>query len=167
MPVSPERKRELNAAYYVENRDHILARQRELSALPGVRARQRLAGRKWRHSPRGRAYMAAYVVPAEAAARNGRRWRDKNPGYVCFRAALKRGRRQQATPLWADLEVIAILYGESSALSRLTGVEFHVDHIVPLTSPLVCGLHTEANLRVIPAKANLTKNNRFWPDMPT
>jgi hypothetical protein len=44
-------------------------------------------------------------------------------------------------------------------------VEYHVDHIVPLTSDLVCGLHCEANLQIAVGKDNIAKNNRWWPDM--
>ena len=42
----------------------------------------------------------------------------------------------------------------------------HVDHIVPLQSALVCGLHCEANLEIIPGAANEAKKNYWWPDMP-
>jgi hypothetical protein len=42
----------------------------------------------------------------------------------------------------------------------------HVDHIVPLVSKFVCGLHCEANLQLLPGPENQRKGNRVWPDMP-
>lgn len=46
-------------------------------------------------------------------------------------------------------------------MEAATGVLHHVDHIVPLISPLVCGLHVGNNLRVIPAVENMRKSNKL------
>ncbi len=70
-----------------------------------------------------------------------------------------------AVPAWANKFFISEAYHLAKLRTEITGFKWHVDHIVPLQSDLVCGLHVEHNLRVIPARDNLTKNNRWWPDM--
>jgi hypothetical protein len=58
------------------------------------------------------------------------------------------------------------MYKAAKALSMLTSEKHEVDHVVPLKSKLVCGLHCEANLQIIKRSANRSKSNRRWPDMP-
>lgn len=70
-----------------------------------------------------------------------------------------------ATPRWASFGEMRAIYARAAELRR-QGQDVHVDHIVPLKSALVCGLHCEANLQVIHAKANHAKLNKFWPDIP-
>lgn len=74
--------------------------------------------------------------------------------------------RIKATPKWANLEKIEEFYEQAKEVSIQTGIAHSVDHIVPLTSGLVCGLHVESNLRVIPHLENISKKNYYWPDMP-
>jgi hypothetical protein len=99
-----------------------------------------------------------------------KRWQSENPAK--YRAAMnhlsrkRKAAKSKATPKWADMEAIREMYRESAFLTDITGSPYHVDHIVPLVSRLVCGLHCEANLRVIPGAENQAKSNRWWPDMP-
>lgn len=67
-----------------------------------------------------------------------------------------------ATPPWLTEEMRA----EVLALYASAKDGEHVDHIVPLKNPLVCGLHVPWNLRVTSAAENLHKSNNYWPDMP-
>lgn len=80
--------------------------------------------------------------------------------------AFLRGRRQRrSTPSWANRAAMAAIYREARELTKTAGVEHHVDHIVPLQSPFVCGLHCETNMQILEASANISKLNRWWPDM--
>jgi hypothetical protein len=73
---------------------------------------------------------------------------------------------ERATPAWADHALIDEIYSLTKLLSEQTGEVWEVDHIVPLRSPLVCGLHVPANLFPMRGLANARKGNKTWPDMP-
>ena len=70
-------------------------------------------------------------------------------------------RKIQATPKWSDRSACQEIYALSAEMTRSTGVQHHVDHIVPLKGRNVCGLHVPWNLRVITAEENLKKSNRL------
>lgn len=73
---------------------------------------------------------------------------------------------KRATPSWCDLSEVAKIYAQARALTKQTGIQHHVDHIVPLRGRTVCGLHVPANLRVITAKKNWQKHARFIEGNP-
>lgn len=93
-------------------------------------------------------------------------WATKNRDKVNANVAKRRAAEINATPGWADQDKIAEFYFAADFLGMVTGEWHQVDHVVPLQSDLVCGLHWEGNLQVLTAKENLSKGNRFWPDMP-
>lgn len=64
-----------------------------------------------------------------------------------------------SAPPWVDRKALYALRDEARRLSRETGIEHVLDHIVPLNHPRVCGLTVPWNLRVIPRKVNGAKSN--------
>jgi hypothetical protein len=70
------------------------------------------------------------------------------------------------TPLWANKQVIKNIYSTAKKLTEQTNIKHHVDHIIPVRHPLVCGLHVESNLRIISATENIEKSNDFQLNTP-
>lgn len=68
---------------------------------------------------------------------------------------------RQRTPKWADMKAIGAIYEEAAKKRKRTGLEYHVDHIIPLNGYSVSGLHVADNLRVISARDNRAKGNKF------
>ena len=86
-------------------------------------------------------------------------WREANKDMIANNTARYRATKYQATPSWADLDVIAAIYTKAAdMLDSIT--KYHVDHIYPLRSDWVCGLHVENNLQILTAHDNQSKGNR-------
>lgn len=100
-------------------------------------------------------------------------YRKKHPQYLsdlrarhyADSAPPRRERRRLPTPAWANQEAIDRVYTMCRELSDQLKRPYTVDHIVPLVSPVVCGLHVEYNLRVIPAATNASKSNQLMPEL--
>jgi hypothetical protein len=80
-----------------------------------------------------------------------------------FHSSNRRAMKRMAIPSWANFKAIKDIYSKAKKLSS-TGEIYHVDHIIPINSKLVCGLHVESNLQIIKASENLKKSNKFNGD---
>jgi hypothetical protein len=63
----------------------------------------------------------------------------------------------KATPLWANHTEIKNMYAEADFLSKVTGIKYEVDHIIPLQGKNVCGFHAHNNLQIIKMSDNRKK----------
>lgn len=99
----------------------------------------------------------------------GRDYAKSNPDILLRNTRKRQARLIQATPRWSEDEFeqfyIEEIYHLSALRKQLLNTDFNVDHIVPLRSEFVCGLHCMSNLRILPAKTNKQKLNLHWPDM--
>lgn len=85
--------------------------------------------------------------------------RNRNPDLYARMMAKwskRRADRLRATPKWFDADKVTSIYRQAGRM-RKAGFDVHVDHIYPLRGALVCGLHVHQNLRIIPAKENISK----------
>lgn len=86
--------------------------------------------------------------------RNEREYRAAHPEVYREKSAYRRACVVQATPVWVDRAELRKIYRE-------TPPGHDVDHIVPLVSDVVCGLHVPCNLQYLPSQDNRRKSNTF------
>lgn len=122
-----------------------------------------LDNNRQRHSEVARQYCARYPERRRQTKAN---WYNENKHRHTMYWANWKAAKLKATPKWANRFLIAEAYRLARLRTKTLGMKWHVDHIVPLQHPLVCGLHVEHNLRVIPATENLRKWNRFDTGIP-
>jgi len=92
-----------------------------------------------------------------------REWNSKNKDIKAALSGKRRSAKLNRTPKWLtadDIEHMQALYSVAAMIQRESGVEYHIDHIIPLQGKFVSGLHVPDNLRVIPAVDNLKKSNK-------
>jgi|LakMenEpi03Aug12_release.lakeMendotaPanAssembly.Ray.scaffolds.fasta_scaffold02469_20 hypothetical protein len=111
---------------------------------------------------------AQYARDNPERRRNARtKWAANNKAQDAQCKLTNRMARSRRLPGWLtvdDLWLIAQIYGLSQLRTKVTGFAWNVDHILPLNGRKVSGLHVPDNLRVIPARDNFSKNNRFEVD---
>lgn len=136
--------------YKDTNRDAILEKQRAYDAVKNQERREYFAQR--------------YLAQKEKIDAANRQYRVANPHKHAAKEMRRRVAKLQRTPVWLDEDGLWILEQahELAALrTKMLGIPFEVDHIVPLQGKNVSGLHVPENIQVIPAFENRKKTNRF------
>ena len=91
---------------------------------------------------------------AEKIATCKKRYRLANLPDRAASSAKHRAAKLQATPSWAEPELIELIYAEAAYRNM------QVDHIIPLQGKNVCGLHVHNNMQLLTRSQNASKGNR-------
>ena len=122
------------------------------------------AGKKYYENNKGVVKLRAQSRKPEAIMKYRRAWQKNNPELVKADNKHRRTKHKQATPKWLTQEhkaQIKQFYLDAMLVSKVTGVPYAVDHIVPLRGELVSGLHVPWNLAVITREENSKKSNKI------
>jgi hypothetical protein len=106
----------------------------------------------------------ANARPTEEKQAYRNAWKAENVMQVRADTKARRRKHRDATPPWLTRKQkseIRNLYQIAMTMTKTTGEQYVVDHIIPLRSDAVCGLHVPWNLRVITREENLTKSNKL------
>ena len=97
---------------------------------------------------------------SEYTRKSHKEWRKNNRGKINAKNSKRRAAKLQAAPSWANKKTIDMIYIIANICNKT------VDHIVPLQSSVVCGLHWEANLQLLTQEENSSKSNKHDFDTP-
>jgi hypothetical protein len=120
---------------------------------------------EWYVANRDQVIAQAKLRPYEVTKEYKRTWKERNLVWVRADTKARRRKHRQCTPpKWLSSKQkaeIRQLYQIAITMTKTTGEQYVVDHIVPLRSDDVCGLHVPWNLRVITQEENLKKSNKL------
>lgn len=122
------------------------------------------AGRRYYEKNRDLVISRAASRSAEVSREYRRVWKRNNPEHTQVSVNVRRRRLRDASPSWltqAQKFQIREMYLAARRLTRDTGIKHVVDHIVPLRSDEVCGLHVPWNLQILTHIENSVKGNRL------
>lgn len=124
---------------------------------------------EWYQANREQVIATAAARPPERLREYRNAWKQNNLLQVRADTKARRRKHRQATPPWITRKQkseIRNLYQIAITMTKTTGEQYVVDHIVPLRSDVVCGLHVPWNLRVMTQEENLKKSNKLLDTPP-
>lgn len=121
----------------------------------------------WYQENREQVIAAAATRPSSVLQSYRNAWKEANKTQVRADTKARRRKHRSATPVWLSRRQkseIRQMYQIAITMTQTTGEQYVVDHIYPLRSDVVCGLHVPWNLRVVTQSENLRKSNSLPDD---
>lgn len=148
-------------AHYSRNRE-LLLKTKKLAYPKNADAKRAYARQYYASNPeQGRQKHKEYI---QSNPDYYKQFRVRYPEKLNSKENKRKAAKLQRIPCWLtpdDFWMIEQAYEICALRTKVTGIEWHVDHIIPLQGKNVSGLHTPYNLQVIPASVNINKSNKF------
>lgn len=125
------------------------------------------AKREWYERNKEWVIEKALSRPEEDKQKYRKTWADNNKEVLRTHCNVRRRRYREQSPKWLTKEhkkQMRMFHEQAIALKKATGTQYAVDHIYPLTSTVISGLHVPWNMQVMTQLDNITKFNKLPPD---
>ena len=159
----PEKKKAHSKAYYEANKDKITAykkayREANKEKIKHQHKAYREANKE-KINARDKAWREANRETHLACLKT---WSQNNKEARNALEVKRNASKKQAILPSSDLKLIKKLYEKRAKMSKKYNVLYHVDHIIPLS---IGGAHHQDNMRVITAKENISKKDKYVPEL--
>jgi hypothetical protein len=151
----PTNKAEYQRKYRLRTKEKLRSYQKKYRAKYKLRDKEKLIEKNKLYRLKNNHKIKQYYLNnKEEIKQKVKEYRLKNPYIRRASWAKRKAIKLRATPKFANLEKIKEIYKNCPK-------GYHVDHIIPLQSKIVCGLHVEWNLQYLTASANCSKSNKL------
>ena len=106
----------------------------------------------------------AMARPAEKQRQYKKKYKKANPELYKALVNSRRRRLKDCTPACQtaeDRRAIREIYAAALRIKKITGINYEVDHQIPILCDNVCGLHVPWNLEIMTESQNQAKSNTY------
>ena len=162
--ANKEKVKEQTKAYYEANKEKRKAIKKAYNEKNKEKIKECVKAYYEANKEKIKAYKKAYYeTNKEEKKAYDKAYKQANKGKVNALTAKRKASKLQRTPSWLtkeDLAEIEDIYRMAKRRSEVEGIEYHVDHIIPLQGRNISGLHVPSNLQILRATENLRKSNK-------
>ena len=156
---NPEERKAYKRAWYEANRDKLKSWYEANKEEVKAQSKAYYEANKEKVKDRCKTYREANKDKIRARKKAHY---EANKDWHIARAARRKALKIPALLPTTDEELIKKLYKQRADMSKKHGEQYHVDHIIPLS---LGGAHHQDNMRVITAKENLEKKDKYIPEL--
>ena len=151
------------AQEHIKEKEKIWAKQRRCNDIEKALAKERASAKK--HKEKRNLYSRLrYKNNREFYLQKSKLYAKENQEYFLEKNAKRRCEIRKRVPSWfSEIDEFVIKEAYSLAKEReiTTGEKWHVDHIIPIFCKTASGFHCASNIQLLPAKINISKNNKI------